>query len=167
MKKIINLFILLILLVSCLSGCKSNEKQIIDKIGVEDIKEALIKVGYSDANFSPLETSFEKWGAVYLDNTKTNYISQNNLYGDYLPAFFFEEDRNDIPKILDAVMPLYDKDYKQGDGEKIVKSLKSDRFFSDDYTCGGSINFKDYEYREFLDETNSYTDCIMVEYKYK
>ena len=162
MKKTISLILSATILLCCIcfSGCNNQVKQVDTKeIKVEDIEKALIEAGYSEANF---QRELKKWEVVYLDNSKTDCISENNLPGDYLPAFFFKKSRDDIPKISDAVMPLYDKEYKQGDGEKIMERLISDRFFSDDYTHGGRISFNNYEYEEFLDETDSFTDCIMV-----
>lgn len=164
MKKTISLILSATILLCCIcfSGCNNQVKQVDTKeIKVEDIEKALIEAGYSEANF---QRELKKWEVVYLDNSKTDYISENNLPGDYLPVFFFKKSRDDIPKILDAVMPLYDKEYKQGDGDKIINRLKDCRIIYDGEIHCGEITFKNLKYHEFLDETDSFTHFIEVTY---
>lgn len=162
MKKTILLILSFVILLCCIcfSGCnnqsnKSPSDQIKDEmIKAEEVKTALVEAGYSKAHTSSI--------CVYLDSTETDTIWVTNLYGDFLPDLDFKNERDDIPQILDAVMPLYDKEYTQGDGKKIINRLKDCRIIYDGEIHCGEITFKNLKYHEFLDETNSFTYCIMV-----
>lgn len=166
MKKTISLILSFVILLCCIcfSGCNNRAEQVDTKeIKAEDIEKALIEAGFSESHCKKNDDS--NWNSVYLDNTETDWISEMNSYGNYIPFFTFNNSRNDIPKILDAVMPLYDKKYKQGDGDEIIHSLINDRgIYNDGGMRGGNIIFNGYEYDEGLDKTGSFTHFIDVTY---
>ena len=178
MKKIISLVMCAVMLLCCgsFAGCssqssKESSKRLSDdsyvdpsEVRAEDIKKALINAGYTEAYIPESEASFsEDLKTVYLDKSSIGYVLGGGLGGPGCPEFAFNETRDDIPEILDAVMPLFDKDFKQGDGEKIVEKLKSSRSIEEDgdIYCQ-RVPFKNYEYKEYYDGDYTYVKNIQL-----
>ena len=161
MKKVFRVLGVVLACIMCIFIIRQCNDQSIEnntpKVTVEDIKEALINAGYSQAHESGKED-------VILDYDGTDYVSRGCLLDRSLPEFNFSKARDDIPKILDAVMPLYDKNFKQGDGKVVMKRLISARDTFLTHKSGDKTVFNGYKYVESLDETSEFTKCIMVGY---
>ena len=178
MKKAISLVTCAVMLLCCVcfAGCSSQSSEQTDGnvikaeggtqtdgniIKAEDIQKALVNAGFTEAHIPERLPLNYEYKFVYLDKSETDCVNERGFGGNYWPKFNFKQYRDDIPEILDAVMPLYDKSFVQGDGEEVVKKLKSKRYGD----IGGDIYFKSYEYRELLDDTNKFARWIIVEYK--
>lgn len=165
MKKVISLVMCAVMLLccACFAGCSSQSSEQTDGnvIKAEDIQKALVNAGFTEAHIPERFSSDYEYKFVYLDNSETDYVNERGFGGNYWPKFNFKQSRDDIPEILDIIMPLYDKSFVEGDGEEVVKKLKSKRYGD----IGGDIYFKSYEYRELLDSTNTFAKSIIVEYK--
>ena len=183
MKKVISVVMCAVMLLccACFAGCSSQSSKQTDGnvikaeggtqtdgnvIKAEDIQKTLVNAGFTEAYIPEKDASLaDDLKSIYLDKNKTGYITNGSLGEKGCLRFRFYESRDDIPEILDIVIPLYDKSFVQGDGEEILKKLKSKRVvYRDGKINGGRVSFKNLEYKEFLDKGNTFTESISISY---
>ncbi len=149
MKRVLSLIMVILFTACMLSACGKQAKE----VTVEDVQEALINAGFSEAHPT------KGYGTVYLDNTETCVVNT-------FPSIFKCNANTDIPKILDAVMPLYDEDFENGDGNVIVNMLVSDRrTYYDGDVISGDVIYKNYRYSEQLDDKNEFVTMLQIIHK--
>ena len=129
----------------------------IQKIKQEDYinktQQALINAGYSEAH----KNSFGY--TIYLDNTETTSI---DILTNDTPSIHNLNKESDLASILDAIMPIWDNDFHEGDGNKVVQGIAKRRYTYDSEMHGGDFSYHNCDYSESLDDTETYTTSLFV-----
>ena len=134
MKKVISVVMCVVMLLccGCFAGCgnNSNSKR-------EDIKNALVNVGYDGAYVDRIYVKLDK------DKSGFIYLNDDGVFN------LINSDEDDVPKVLNAVMPLFSDRFADKEGDIIFEALKRSRTVDKDGRInGGKYSGAYYEYQE-------------------
>lgn len=162
MKKVIKFLCLAMVCVvclSCVSGC-NNQPELLT---ADEVAEALRDAGYSDAHvtndigtevlFSPNSSSHCEYISfaplfILFDELDENkrYIYKSGFY-DYSFALKYIDINKDYSKILDVIMPFFDKEY-ENNGAEIMNQL---------------LMYKDNSKFVYVDDDSYVTESVVYE----
>ena len=142
MKKVISVVMCVVMLLccACFAGCgnNSNSKK-------EDIKNALVNAGYDGAYVSGTHVNLGKDKSGFID------LNDDGVFD------LIDSDEDDVPKVLNAVMPLFSDRFADKEGDIIFEALKRSRTVDEDGRInGGKYSGAYYEYKEiYFNDSNN------------
>lgn len=141
------------------SFTKYQYKNMADKM-LNSLKES----GFSEAHY--------RWGNndseyidICFDQTDMGYLSFST---DNILNLDLSDKKNDIPKILDIILPIWNNKFCNGDGEIIYKKLLNSRKLNYDGSVNnGQIYYNDYVFMEMLpiDSIDEPIEYIVIMHK--